>query len=223
MSQLNRYQRLLKEIDFMHNSYKHCYKKLVTPITPRLLVVTKGQDFQKILPLLNHGHINFGENKVQEAFSKWTNIKSLFQNIKLHMIGQLQTNKAKQAIELFDVIESLDRLSLASILLKEMQKQNKYPEIYIQINISEEEQKSGISPREASNFIQACKNLGLKISGVMGIAPSNKPTFPYFALLREIAIRNSIEQISMGMSNDFGTAIRFGCTQVRIGSAIFFK
>ncbi len=222
MSQLSRYQRLLKEIDFMHNSYKHCYEKLANPIIPKLLIATKGQNFQKILPLLNHGHINFGENKVQEAFSKWTKIKPSFQNIKLHMIGQLQTNKVKQAIELFDVIESLDRISLAVILIEEMQKQNKYPELYIQVNIGEEEQKSGVSPQEASKFIQTCRNLGLEISGVMGIAPLNKLTFPYFALLREIAIRNNIEQISMGMSNDFGTAIRFGSTQVRIGSAIFF-
>jgi pyridoxal phosphate enzyme (YggS family) len=221
MSQLRLYQELSNEIELVHNSYKKRYKKLVSPKTPKLLVVTKGQNFQKILPLLSHGHINFGENKIQEAFTKWPEIKSSFPNIKLHMIGGLQTNKVKQAVELFDVIESLDRMSLAVVLQKEMQRQNKYPELYIQVNIGEEEQKSGVSPQEADEFIQTSRNLGLKISGVMGIAPLAKPPFPYFALLREIAIHNNIEQISMGMSNDFGTAIRFGSTQVRIGSAIF--
>ncbi len=222
MIRLSHYQGLAKEVELVYNNSKKHYPKLVSPKIPKLLVVTKEQEIQKILPLLNHGHINFGENKVQEASNKWPTLKMSFPNIKLHMIGNLQTNKVKQAVELFDVIESLDRLNLAVALQKEMKAQNKYPELYIQVNIGEEEQKSGIAPKEADEFIKTCRHdLGLKISGIMGIAPITTPPFPYFALLREIAIRNNIEQISMGMSNDFGTAICFGSTQVRIGSLIF--
>jgi pyridoxal phosphate enzyme (YggS family) len=219
---LNNYQTLSKEISLLHRGYLKQYSLLVNNFPPQLLAVTKGQNSNNIKLLLDNGQRLFGENRVQEALEKWPQLKLLFPDIKLHMIGKLQTNKVKQAVELFDAIETIDNYKLASALHQEMQKQDKQLELFIQVNIGEEPQKSGINPKEVDEFIKTCQHdLGLRISGLMGIAPLSKPSFPYFALLKEIAKRNNIAQLSMGMSNDYSTAIQFGSTLLRIGSAIF--
>jgi PLP dependent protein len=190
-----------------------------------LVVVSKTIDAEKIKEAIDCGCQIFGENKVIEAKAKWVNLKNQYKNIKLHLIGHLQTNKVKDAVEIFDVIQTLDSEKLAEELHKEMVKreksgQNKFPEIFVQINIGEEEQKHGIDPKLAKDFISKVGTY-LKISGVMAIPPQNQDPALYFALLRKIAEENNLKNISMGMSGDFETAIALGSNFIRLGTAVF--
>ena len=187
----------------------------------KLLAVSKVQPNERVLNVLKQGHQVFGENKVQEAHEKWPEFRENFSNVKVHLIGPLQSNKVKQAVELFDAIHTLDRLKLAQKLSNEVQAQGKAPEMFIQINTGEEEQKSGIIPQDADQFIANCLSLDLPIKGLMVIPPVNEEPSLHFGLLRKIAHRNGLEGLSMGMSSDFESAIAMGATHIRVGSAIF--
>ncbi|MDB3878529.1 YggS family pyridoxal phosphate-dependent enzyme [Amylibacter sp.] len=187
----------------------------------QLLAVSKVQPNERVLNVLKQGHKVFGENKVQEAQGKWPAFRENFSNVKVHLIGPLQSNKVKQAVKLFDAIHTLDRLKLAQKLSNEVQAQGKAPEMFIQINTGEEEQKSGIFPRDADQFIANCLSLDLPIKGLMVIPPVNEEPSLHFGLLRKIAHRNGLEGLSMGMSSDFESAIAMGATHIRVGSAIF--
>tara|TARA_B110001452_G_scaffold73049_1_gene59086 strand:+ start:10830 stop:11477 length:648 start_codon:yes stop_codon:yes gene_type:complete len=189
---------------------------------PSIIAVSKTFPMKDILPLINHGHIHFGENKVQESLEKWTSIKNDFHHLKLHMIGKLQTNKVKYVIPLFDYIHSLDNLRLAEKISTEQIKQKKKLKIFIQINIGNEPQKSGISLEGIENFYAKCtKDLGLQIIGLMCLPPKNESTKSYFYTMKILAEKLNIQDLSMGMSNDFLEAAVNGSTYVRIGSKIF--
>ena len=187
----------------------------------QLLAVSKVQPNERVLNVLEQGHTIFGENKVQEAHGKWPMFRENFSKVKVHLIGPLQSNKVKQAVELFDAIHTVDRLKLAQKLSNEIQTQGKAPEMFIQINTGEEEQKSGIPPKDADRFIADCLSLDLPIKGLMVIPPVNEEPSLHFGLLRKIADRNGLEGLSMGMSSDFESAIAMGATHIRVGSAIF--
>ncbi|MDA9999531.1 YggS family pyridoxal phosphate-dependent enzyme [Amylibacter sp.] len=187
----------------------------------QLLAVSKVQPNERVLSVLKQGHTIFGENKVQEAQGKWPAFRENFSNVRVHLIGPLQSNKVKQAIELFDAIHTLDRLKLAQKLSNEIQAQGKAPEMFIQINTGEEKQKSGIPPKDADQFISDCMSLDLPIKGLMVIPPINEEPSLHFGLLRKIAHRNGLTGLSMGMSSDFESAIAMGATHIRVGSAIF--
>ena len=187
----------------------------------QLIAVSKVQPNKRVLNVLEQGHTIFGENKVQEAHGKWPMFRENFSTIKVHLIGPLQSNKVKQAVELFDAIHTLDRLKLAQKLSNEIQTQGRAPEMFIQINTGEEEQKSGIRPKDADQFIKDCISLDLPIKGLMVIPPINEEPSLHFGLLRKIAQRNGLTGLSMGMSSDFESAIAMGATHIRVGSAIF--
>jgi pyridoxal phosphate enzyme (YggS family) len=187
----------------------------------QLLAVSKVQPNERILSVLEQGHKIFGENKVQEAQGKWPTFRENFSNLKIHLIGPLQSNKVKQAVALFDAIHTVDRLKLAHKLSNEIQTQGKAPEMFIQINTGEEKQKSGIIPSEADQFISDCFSLDLPIKGLMVIPPINEEPSLHFGLLKKIAHRNGLTGLSMGMSSDFESAIAMGATHIRVGSAIF--
>jgi pyridoxal phosphate enzyme (YggS family) len=187
----------------------------------QLIAVSKVQPNERVLNVLEQGHKVFGENKVQEAHGKWQMFRENFSNVKVHLIGPLQSNKIKKAVEIFDFIHTLDRLKLAQKLSSEVQIQGKAPGMFIQINTGEEKQKSGIIPSEADQFISDCFSLDLPIKGLMVIPPINEEPSLHFGLLRKIAHRNGLTGLSMGMSSDFESAIAMGATHVRVGSAIF--
>ncbi len=187
-----------------------------------LIAVSKRQPKEKIISALKAGHRLFGENKVQEAFEHWSDIKPLYDNLKLHLIGPLQSNKVRDAVKIFDCIETIDREKIAVKLSSELKKQNKKIESFIQINIGEEEQKSGISIKEFPEFFNFCKNdCDLDIKGLMCIPPAGEPASMYFALLKKIAYSHDIKNLSMGMSADFEKAISLGATHIRVGTKIF--
>lgn len=187
-----------------------------------LVAVSKKQPIERLEAALRAGHKIFGENRVQEAKGKWPDLKTRFSDIQLHLIGPLQTNKAKEAVALFDVIQSVDRLKLARILAKEMTAADRHLPVYIQVNTGEEEQKAGIAPTQADEFIRQCREeIGLDVQGLMCIPPAEEQPAPHFALLAKIAKRNGLDKLSMGMSADFETAIQFGATSVRVGTGIF--
>ena len=189
---------------------------------PNIVAVSKTFSMKDILPLINHGHIHFGENKVQEAIEKWSSIKDDFQHIKLHMIGKLQTNKVKNVIPLFDYIHSLDSLKLAEKISNEEKKKNKKLKIFIQINIGNEDQKSGISIDGLSNFYNICtKELDLNIIGLMCLPPNNDNSSIYFSKMVELSKNINLENLSMGMSQDYIEAIKYKSTYLRIGSKVF--
>ena len=173
------------------------------------------------MPLIENNHIHFGENKVQEAISKWTNIKYKYKNIKLHLVGKLQTNKVKFAVELFDYIHSLDNLKLANKISETQKKLNKSTKIFIQVNIGNESQKSGIDKNKVFEFYNSCKNLNLDIIGTMCIPPDDNKTDFYFEQMKEINNQLHLNELSMGMSNDYLKAIRYSATFLRIGTKIF--
>lgn len=184
-----------------------------------LVAVSKQQPWERVAPILGAGQAVFGENRVQEAMERWAERRS---KIELRLIGPLQTNKAREAVDFFDVVETLDREKLARVLAEEIQKQGKAPRLYVQVNTGEEEQKAGVVPGEADAFIAACRaTYGLTLEGLMCIPPAAEPPGPHFALLAKIATRNGLSKLSMGMSDDFETAVRFGATSVRVGSALF--
>ncbi|WP_119270726.1 YggS family pyridoxal phosphate-dependent enzyme [Taklimakanibacter deserti] len=187
-----------------------------------LVAVSKTFDAAAIEPVIDAGQRVFGENRVQESKAKWPELRARHSGIKLHLIGPLQSNKAQEAVALFDCIQSLDREKLARVLADEIQRQGRHPELFVEINTGGEEQKAGIAPREADRFIASCRSTyGLSIAGLMCIPPADDEPALHFALLETIAKRNGLKGLSMGMSADFETAIRFGATHVRVGSAIF--
>jgi PLP dependent protein len=187
-----------------------------------LIAVSKTFNADAIMPVIEAGQRVFGENRVQEAKAKWPALISACPGIALHLIGPLQSNKAKEAVALFDVIHSVDRPSICEALAKEIASQNRRPQLFVQLNTGEEPQKAGIAPVEADAFIASCREkYGLEISGLMCIPPVDDAPAPHFALTAKIAARNGLKNLSMGMSADFATAIAFGATHVRVGSAIF--
>tara|TARA_Y100000591_G_scaffold84806_1_gene71504 strand:- start:4883 stop:5530 length:648 start_codon:yes stop_codon:yes gene_type:complete len=188
----------------------------------KIIAVSKTFNEEKILPLIDYGHLDFGENKVQEAISKWTNIKSVKKEIKLHMLGKLQSNKVKHAVKIFDYIHSLDNYKLAKKISEEQAKIQKSIKLFIQVNIGNENQKSGINQKEIKEFLDECKNnLRLNIVGLMCIPPNNENSDEYFDQMQKMKNNFNINELSMGMSNDYLNAIKFGSTMVRIGSKIF--
>ena len=186
-----------------------------------LIAVSKSHQEETLLPALALGHRLFGENRVQEAMQKWPSIKERFRELQIHLIGPLQSNKVGDAIHLFDAIHTLDRPKLARALAAAVEVGERCPELFVQVNIGEEPQKSGVAPSETDNFLKLCRELGLPVQGLMCIPPVGANAAPYFALLREMARANGLAKLSMGMSDDFETAIRFGATHVRIGTALF--
>lgn len=195
------------------------------PDAVTLVAVSKTMDAEAIRPVLEAGQRVFGENRVQESKGKWPDLKAAFPGVELHLIGPLQSNKVKEALGLFDVIETVDRESLVAELVKEMPKElarsGRVPRLLVQINTGDEPQKAGVSPKDADAFIESCKTLGLAIEGLMCIPPADEPPSPHFAMLAKIAARHGLKVLSMGMSADYREAIQLGATHVRVGSAIF--
>jgi pyridoxal phosphate enzyme (YggS family) len=190
--------------------------------TVQLIAVSKTFEADAIAPVLAAGQRVFGENRVQEAKAKWPAIIAATPGIELHLIGPLQSNKAKEAVALFDAIHSVDRPSICEALAKEIEKQGRSPTLFVQINTGEEQQKAGIAPSDADAFIARCaKDFGLTIAGLMCIPPVDDAPAPHFALTAKIAARNGLKLLSMGMSADFAAAIQMGATHIRVGSAIF--
>jgi len=188
---------------------------------PKIIAVSKTFSIDRILPLVEYGHIDYGENKVQEALDKWTEVKLKNTTIKLHLIGRLQTNKVKFALRIFDYIHSLDSEKLANKIADEQEKQGKKPKIFIQVNIGNEDQKSGIHKEMLSDFYKFCKDLNLDIVGTMCIPPNNENTKNYFSEMNKINQSLNFENLSMGMSGDYLEAVKNNATHVRIGSKIF--
>jgi hypothetical protein len=187
-----------------------------------LIAVSKTFAADAIVPVIAAGQRVFGENRVQEAKAKWPALTSVYPDLALHLIGPLQSNKAKEAVALFDAIHSVDRPSICQALAKEIESQDKHPQLFVQINTGEEPQKAGVAPGEADAFLASCRDTyGLTISGLMCIPPVDEPPAAHFALTAQIAARNGLPNLSMGMSADFATAIMLGATHVRVGSAIF--
>ena len=187
----------------------------------KIIAVSKTFPIENILPLIEHGHLDFGENKVQEALDKWSDIKNDKQNIKLHLIGRLQTNKVKFALKIFDFIHSLDSEKLAAKISEEQIKQEKKPKIFIQVNIGNEDQKSGINKDNLANFYNYCIKLNLDIVGTMCIPPNDVNTEKYFSEMSKINQELNFKELSMGMSGDYLEALKNNATYVRIGSKIF--
>jgi len=188
---------------------------------PKIIAVSKTFPIENILPLIEHGQIDYGENKVQEALDKWSDIKNKNDNIKLHLIGKLQTNKVKLALGIFDYIHSLDSERLASKIADQQIKQKKKPKIFIQVNIGNEEQKSGINKENLIDFYNFCKSLNLDIIGTMCIPPNDKNTEIYFSEMNKINQKLNFKELSMGMSSDYLEAINNNATYIRVGSSIF--
>lgn len=187
-----------------------------------LIAISKNHPIEYVRPLLDVGHRIFGENRVQEMLEKWPILREQYEDIQLHLVGALQSNKARLAVQHFDVIETLDRPSLAKELAKTMDKFEKRPDCFIQINTGEEKQKTGVLPKEADNFIKSCREeFELPVTGLMCIPPKNEEPSPHFVFLSQIAERNGLSNLSMGMSSDYLVAIRFGATHVRLGTALF--
>lgn len=187
----------------------------------KLIAVSKVQPIERVQTVLESGHRLFGENKVQEAQGKWPEFREAFGPIEVHLIGPLQTNKVKSAVELFNAIHAVDRAKLARKIASEIQARGKSPELFIQVNSGEEDQKAGVHPADADAFIAECRDMDLTISGLMVIPPVNEEPSLHFSLLRKIAERNGLTGLSMGMSSDFERAIALGATHIRVGSAIF--
>lgn len=187
-----------------------------------LVAVSKTFSADEIRPVLEAGQRVFGENRVQEAQGKWPALRQAFPGTELHLLGPLQSNKAKEAVALFDVVETVDRDKIAAELAKEIARQGRSPKLYVQVNTGSEPQKAGIEPREAVRFVKRChEEYGLAIEGLMCIPPADENPGPHFALLEKLAKEAGVEKLSMGMSADYETAIAFGATSVRVGSAIF--
>lgn len=187
-----------------------------------LVAISKQQPDVAVEDVLWAGHRLFGENRVQEAMERWSRFRPRFPDVELRLVGPLQSNKANDAVGFFDAIDSLDRVKLAAAIADAAQRHGKCPELLVQVNTGEEEQKAGVAPRDADAFIaEVSKTYGLKVAGLMCIPPVNEEPAMHFALLAKIAARNGLGKLSMGMSGDFETAIRFGATMVRVGSAVF--
>ena len=217
----------------MHNSVKK-YKDIISTINkrieelkielnPKVIAVSKTFKLEKILPLVDYGHLDYGENKVQEAIDKWSEIKLKNQNIKLHLIGKLQTNKVKHAIKIFDYIHSIDSIKLAKKIADEQSKQNKNLKLFIQVNIGDEQQKSGVKVDQIEELIIFSKQLKLNIIGLMCIPPVNEDPDKYFKEIKILSKKFDLKEISMGMSSDYLKAVENSSTFLRIGSSIFGK
>jgi pyridoxal phosphate enzyme (YggS family) len=215
----------------MHNSVQK-YKDIISVIkkkleeqkvnyTPKVIAVSKTFKLEKILPLIEYGHLDYGENKVQEAIDKWSEIKLKKKNIKLHLIGKLQTNKVKHAIKIFDYIHSVDSMKLAKKIADEQNKQNKKLKLFIQVNIGNEEQKSGIKVDQIEDLITLSKQLNLNIIGLMCIPPVNEESDYYFKEMKILSKKFNLPELSMGMSSDYLNAVENSSTYLRIGSSIF--
>jgi PLP dependent protein len=192
------------------------------PASVTLVAVSKTFGAEEIEPVLDAGHLVFGENRVQEAKAKWPPLRALYPGLELHLIGPLQSNKAREAVALFDAIHSIDRPKIAGAIAEEMAKQGRGLKLFVEINTGGELQKAGVLPEEADQFLAQCRSeFGLTIAGLMSIPPAEEAPAPHFALLQKIAKRNGLANLSMGMSADFASAISFGATHVRIGTAIF--
>lgn len=186
-----------------------------------LVAVSKKQPIERIHEMLKCGHRLYGENRVQEAQERWVDLRPQYPDLKLHLIGPLQTNKVKDAVALFDVIETLDRPKLVKALSREMQNQNKDLPCFVQVNIGAEEQKSGVLPEDLDDFLQLCREEQLNVIGLMCIPPLGEPPAMHFALMQKLAQRYDLKELSMGMSNDYDRAIPLGATYVRVGTALF--
>jgi PLP dependent protein len=205
-----------------HDIARACKEARRDRASVTLIAVSKTFAADAIAPVIEAGQRVFGENRVQEAKAKWPGLMSAYPGIALHLIGPLQSNKAKEAVALFDAIHSVDRPSICEALAKEIKSQNRRPELFVQLNTGEEPQKAGVAPADADAFIAGCRDkYGLQISGLMCIPPVNEAPASHFALTAKIAARNGLKNLSMGMSADFAVAIQFGATHVRVGSAIF--
>ena len=214
-SAANRRQRILDEIARAAAVAKR------DPAEVQLIAVSKGRSVEEIQPLIDAGQRDFGENRVQEALAKWPALLTRFPDIRLHEIGQLQSNKAADGVELFDTIHSLDRQSLLNALVKEGEKLGRFPAVYLQVNIGEEEQKGGCSIGEIGTLVEAVSASPLSLAGLMAIPPLGVEPAPYFALLAKLARRHDVTGLSIGMSGDFRAAVMLGATAVRIGTALF--
>jgi PLP dependent protein len=204
----------------MTAAYENVKKRVLPPV--QLIAVSKTFEASDIRPVLDAGQRVFGENRVQEAQKKWPQLRTEYSGVELHLIGPLQSNKAAEAVALFDVIQTVDRIKIAEALARECQKQGRSLQYYIQINTGREPQKAGVMAEEADGFITTCRDdLGLNVVGLMCIPPVHEDPRPHFKLLREMAKRNGLQKLSMGMSSDFEIAIAEGATAIRVGSAIF--
>ena len=212
---LKNLDQIIKEISEKIKEYNY------ESYLPKIIAVSKTFNQDHIMPLVEHGHLHFGENKVQEAIEKWSSIKEKNNKVKLHMIGKLQTNKVKHALKIFDYIHSVDSRKLAQKIHDEQLKLNKEVSIFIQVNIGKEDQKSGIDEEELKELVDFCIDKKLKLIGLMCLPPINENPSIHFCMLREIANKYKINNLSMGMSMDFEQAIKFGSTHIRIGSAFF--
>lgn len=192
-----------------------------TPGSVKLIAVSKIQPNERVAAVLDEGHRVFGENRVQEAAGKWPDFRDRYDDVELHLIGPLQTNKTRQAFELFDAIHSVDRPKLAKTIARIAQEEGHCPDLFVQVNTGEEDQKAGILPADADAFIADCRDLDLTLAGLMCIPPVDEEPSLHFSLLAKIAERNGLSGLSMGMSGDFERAIALGATHVRVGSAIF--
>jgi len=211
----------VKNLLNIEDSIKIHLNKLNIISEPKIIAVSKTFKIEEILPLMDYGHVDFGENKVQETIEKWTDIKRIYPNIKLHMIGKLQTNKVKSAVKIFDYIHSVDSEKLAKKIADEQQKINKKIKIFLQVNIGDEDQKSGINKNSLSQLISYCKQIELELVGLMCIPPANKDPEFYFDEMNRLNKSMGFKQLSMGMTSDFLTAAKHYSTHLRIGSGIF--
>lgn len=213
---LERLQNTLKRVNKAAKEVHRDFKDV------KLIAVSKTHGEAAIEELIGTGHLRFGENRVQEAQTKWPQLKEKYPNIELHLIGPLQSNKAKDAVALFDVIHTIDRSKIAMVLAEEMEKQGKKPKLFVQVNTGEEPQKAGVSPDEVSDFVHLCREeYKLDISGLMCIPPFDDEPSPHFALLSKKAEALGLKDLSMGMSKDFETAVQLGATYIRVGTALF--
>ena len=211
----------VKNLINIENKIKTYLNELSVNNAPKIIAVSKTFKIDKILPLIEHGHINFGENKVQEAVEKWTEIKKINSKVKLHMIGKLQTNKVKFAVKLFDYIHAVDSEKLAKKIANEQNKINKKIKIFLQVNIGNENQKSGINKEDLNQLVSCCKEIDLDLIGLMCIPPVNADPRPYFEEMNKLNRSLGFTELSMGMSSDFLLATKYLSTYVRIGSRIF--
>jgi len=211
----------VKNLIYIEDEIKSKVNDIDNSKLPKIIAVSKTFSMDKILPLVEHGHIDYGENRVQEALDKWTDIKLKNINVKIHLIGGLQTNKVKFALKIFDYIHSLDNLKLANKIAEEQIKQGKRPKIFIQINIGNENQKSGIKKDELVDFYKLCKKLNLDIIGLMCIPPANESSTKYFKKMFLLKNDINLSELSMGMSSDYLEATKNYATYLRIGSSIF--
>ena len=213
---------ILNNLDRVKNKVNEIVSKKQLKTEPKIIVVTKTFSLNKIMPLLENGHVHYAENKIQEAENKWADIKNRYKDLQLHMVGKLQTNKAKKAVKLFDYIHSLDNAKLATKISKYERELDKKTKLFIQVNVAEEDQKSGISLNDLNHFYVFCnKKLSLSIIGLMCLPPVNTDSNKYFQILKKASEKLNLNDLSMGMSEDYDQAILNGSTYLRLGTAIF--